>query len=63
MPLNVFYPSMRKRSVVYLKFMRAETKPPGGFVLSPEIPAASDSMVMFRTLGGFAGEKSGKFPG
>ena len=32
--------------------MRAETKPPGGFVLSPEIPAALDSMAIFRTLCG-----------
>ena len=40
--------------------MRAETKPPGGFDISPEIPAALDSMATFRTLCGFASEKSGR---
>ncbi len=43
--------------------MRAETKPPGGFDISPEIPAAPDSMAIFRTLCGFASEKSVKFTG
>ena len=44
-----------------LEFMRAETKPPGGFDISPEIPAAFDSMAIFRTLCDFASEQSGKF--
>ena len=43
--------------------MRAETKPPGGFDISPEIPAALDSMAIFRTLCDFASEQSVKFPG
>ena len=38
--------------------MRAETKPPGGFDISLEIPAALDSMAIFRTLCGFPSEKS-----
>ena len=37
--------------------MRAETKPPGGFDISPEIPAAPDSMAIFRTLCGSASEQ------
>ncbi len=45
------------------KFMRAETKPPGGFLISPEIPAALDNIVIPRTLYGFASEQSVKFPG
>jgi acetyl esterase/lipase len=43
--------------------MRAETKPPGGFDISPEIPAALDSMAISRTLCGSASEKSVKFTG
>jgi hypothetical protein len=43
--------------------MRAETKPPGGFVISPEIPAALDNIAVLRTLCGSASEKSVKFPG
>jgi hypothetical protein len=43
--------------------MRAETKPPGGFDISPEIPAALDSMAISQTLCGFASEKSVKFTG
>ena len=34
-----------------------------GFVISPEIPAALDTIVMFQTLCGSASEKSVKFPG
>ena len=34
------------------------SKPPGGFDISPEIPAAPDSMAIFRTLCGFASEQS-----
>jgi hypothetical protein len=41
--------------------MRAETKPPGGFVISPEIPAVLGSMAIFRTLCGSSSEKSVKF--
>ena len=41
--------------------MRAETKPPGGFDISPEITAALDNMAIFRTLCGSASEKSGEF--
>ena len=41
-----------------LECMRAETKPPGGFDISLEIPAALDSMAIFRTLCGFPSEKS-----
>ncbi len=43
--------------------MRAQTKPPGGFVISPEIPAALDNMAIFRTLCGSSSEQSVKFPG
>jgi hypothetical protein len=50
-------------STVGLEFMRAETKPPGGFDISPEIPAALDSMTIFRTLCGSSSEKSVKFTG
>jgi hypothetical protein len=44
-----------------------KTRPPGGaagdqgFVISPEIPAALVSIVMFRTLCGSASEQSVKF--
>jgi hypothetical protein len=50
-------------STVGLEFMRAETKPPGGFGISPEIPAAPDSMGIFRTLCSSSSEKSVKFTG
>jgi hypothetical protein len=43
--------------------MRAETKPPGGFDISPEIPAAFDSMAIFRSLCDFASEQSVKNAG
>ena len=43
--------------------MRAETKPPGGFDISPEILAALDCMTIFRTLCGSSSEKSVKFTG
>ena len=39
------------------------SNPPGGFVISPEIPPAIDSRVKVRTLCGSASEQSVKFPG
>ena len=63
MALNAFASLMHHYSAAHFEFMRAETKPPGGFVISPEIPAALDNMEIFRTLGGSASEQSAKFPG
>jgi hypothetical protein len=75
MALNVFASLMLHFSAAHFEFMRAETKPasggraaavyppPAGFVISPEIPAALVSIVMFRTLCGSASEQSVKFPG
>jgi hypothetical protein len=63
MVLNTFASLMLHYSVTPFEFMRAETKPPGGFDISPEIPAALDSMAIFRTLCGSSNEKSVKFTG
>ena len=75
MALNAFASLMLHYSAAHFEFMRAETKPPGGlpagggaagdqgFVISPEIPVALDSIVMFRTLCGSASAQSVKFPG
>jgi hypothetical protein len=63
MALNAFASLMHHYSAAHFEFMRAETKPPGGFVISPETPAALDRIVMFRTLCGSASEQSVKFPG
>jgi hypothetical protein len=63
MALNVLASPMLQSFAAYFQFMRAKTKPPGGFVISPEIPTASDSQVMIRTLCGSVREKSVKFPG
>ena len=62
-PLNAFASLMHHYSAAPFEFMRAETKPPGGFVISPEIPAALDSMAIFRSLCGSSSEKSVKFTG
>jgi len=70
MALHVFASLMLHYSAAHFEFMRAETKPPGGlpagggaagdqgFVISPEIPAALDHIVISRTLCGFASEQS-----
>jgi hypothetical protein len=63
MALNAFASRMHHYSATHGEFMRAETKPPGGFVISPEIPAALDHIVISRTLCGFASEQRLKFPG
>jgi hypothetical protein len=63
MALNAFVSLMFHYSAAPFEFMRAETKPPGGFVISSEIPAALDTIAISRTLCGSASAKSGKFPG
>jgi hypothetical protein len=75
MALNDFASRMLHYSAAPFEFMRAETKPPGGlpagggavgdqgFVISPELPAVLDNIVISRTLGGSASEQSVKFPG
>jgi hypothetical protein len=75
MALNVFASFMLQSFAAHLQVMRAKTKPasggraaavyppPAGFVISPEIPAALDHIVISRTLCGFASEQSVKFPG
>jgi hypothetical protein len=63
MALNAFASLMLHYSAAHFEFMRAETKPPGGFVISPEIPAALDNIVISRPLCGSASVQSVKFPG
>jgi hypothetical protein len=63
MVLHAFASLMHHYSAAHFELMRAKTKPPGGFVISPEIPAALDNIVIFQTLCDSASEKSVKFPG
>ena len=58
MALNAFATLMLHYSAAPFEFVRAETKLPGGFVISLEIPAALDNIAISRTLCGSASEKS-----
>jgi hypothetical protein len=63
MALDVFATPMVQYSAAHFEFMRAKTKPPGGFVISPEILQGCAGRRNSGTECGFAGEQSVKFPG